>query len=135
MPKKKRSSMGMSRAAVQGVFSDVFTSDVSSSHYVSHGDASRRETAAFGPDVHAPPPPGLDRSSLHRGGDTVADTLTNIESDLAEPPPIVAVEENGCDTRSFGLQPQLSWKQQQVAQEHKPLQEDTTRTKSNQFSQ
>ena len=105
MPKKKRSSMGMSRAAVQGVFSDVFTSDVSSSHYVSHGDASRRETAAFGPDVHAPPPPGLDRSSLHRGGDTVADTLTNIESDLAEPPPIVAVEENGCDTRSFGLQP------------------------------
>ena len=79
MPKKKRSSMGMSRTAVQGVFNDVFTSDVSSSHYVSHGDASRRETAAFGPDVHAPPPPGLDRSSLHRGGDTVADTLTNIE--------------------------------------------------------
>ena len=53
---KRRVSVGMSRSEVNNVFEDVFASTVHRgiSHSVTHGDASRRETAAFGPDLHDP---------------------------------------------------------------------------------
>ena len=52
----KRRSVGMSRSAINNVFEDVFASTVKTgtSHSVTHGDASRRETSAFGPDLHDP---------------------------------------------------------------------------------
>ena len=88
--------MGMSRSAINNVFEDVFASTVSQglSHSVTHGDASRRETSAFGADLHDP----RDLSGIHRGGDSVADVLTFIEAEQAEPPPVVAVESTGCDS-------------------------------------
>jgi hypothetical protein len=90
----KRRSVGMSRSAINNVFEDVFASTVKTgtSHSVTHGDASRRETSAFGPDLHDP----RDLSGIHRGGDSVSDTLNFIEAEQAEPPPVVAVETNGC---------------------------------------
>ena len=97
----KRKSVGLSRSAINNVFEDVFASTVHSgiSHSVTHGDASRRETSAFGPDLHDP----RDISGIHRGGDTVADTLQHIEAERAEPPPVVAVETNGCVAKNRRL--------------------------------
>ena len=89
----KRRSVGLSRAAIENVFEDVFASTVhrGTSHSVTHGDASRRETASFGADLHNP----REFSGIHRGGDTVSETLQHIEAAQAEPPPVVAAESNG----------------------------------------
>ena len=91
---KRRASMGMGRAEAQGVFNDVFTSDLSLSHSSAHGDASRREASVFGLE------PGgrgkiLDSMSLHRGGGAVSESVSFIQAERAEPPAVVPVEENG----------------------------------------
>jgi hypothetical protein len=84
----------MSRLETSNMFSDVFASNASLNHSIG-GDASRREVSAFAGDVsHV-----LDASSvgrLHRGGDSVLDTVSFIQDQQAEPAPIVAEEENGC---------------------------------------